>query len=149
MKIKLSAASGEQVRKFASEVLGLDIKTADTIGSIRAKIATVWEGDEIDVEEGGKLAKVQVMPIETKDDDGSEMVRVIIQKTSGVGGSDTIFASVNGRAIWIPRGEPVDLAKKYFEVLQNAVEAIYDQLPDGGINTEPRMVPVYPYQRIA
>lgn len=149
MKIKLSEAKGYQVRKFAIEVLGLDVKPADSLQSIKAKIAAVWDGDEIEIgEEEAPLRHIS-MKSDAVDESGKQMVKVIIQKTSMPGGSDPVWLAVNGRGQWVPRGEAVEISAPYFEVLENAKEDVYDRLPDGGINPVPRQVPVYPYQRVS
>jgi hypothetical protein len=153
MKIKIEDAKGYQLREFATKVLGLDVKGTESLASVRAKIAAAWEGDEIEVSEpeAPTVRKISApaSKAEPAEDDGSRKVTIIIQKSSMPGGSRPVFAAVNGRGIWIPRGEPVVIAEKYLHVLENAKEAQYDQLPDGGINPVPRMVPKYPYQRVA
>jgi hypothetical protein len=154
MKIKLEDAKAHQVRDFAIRVLGLDVKPADSLASIRAKIALVWEGDEIEVAEDGKviadLAKgVAADEGQAKEADPDRKVTILISRTNEPGGDQPVPVAVNGRAILIPRGKPSPVAYKYVEALTNAEQAIYDPLPDGGISTEPRMVPAYPFQIIA
>lgn len=155
MKIKLQDAKGYQLREFATKVLGLDVKGTESLEKVRAKIAAAYDGDEIEVSEPEAVtAPVRVIPTpagsdSASDADANRKVKIIIQKNNLPGGSAPVFAAVNGRGIWIPRGEPVEVAQKYVEVLENSQEAQYEMLPEGGINPEPRMVPVYPFQRIA
>lgn len=148
MKVKVSEATAKQLRKFGNEVLGLDIKARDTAEAVRAMVSAVWEGDEFELTEDE--APVAAKPImERAGTDNNDKVKIIIQKVNSPGGSDPVFAAVNGRGIWLPRGEVIEVPRKYMEVLEHAQEAVYEQLPEGGINPVPRMVHVYPFQRVA
>lgn len=157
MKIKLQEAKGYQLREFATKVLGLDVKGTESLEKVRAKIAAAYDGDEIEVSEPETVtAPVRVIPTpgasdsdEYSDANANRKVTILIQAHNGPGGDQPVFAGVNGKGIWIPRGEPVEVAQKFVEVLENAKEDKYDMLPEGGINPTPRKVPVYPFQRIA
>lgn len=152
MKIKLQDAKGYQLREFATKVLGLDVKGTESLEKVRAKIAAAFDGDEIEVSEPEAPApagrKINVNA-DFESLDGEEKVTIILQKNNSPQGQMPVWVGVNGKAIWIPRGEPVQVAKKFVDALDIAEEEIYDALPDGGINPDPRKVPVYPYQRIA
>lgn len=62
-----------------------------------------------------------------------------IHATDGDGGSDNVFASVNGYAYYIKRGQPVSVPDEVIEVLKNATVTKYRQGKDG--QTEAYEVP--------
>lgn len=148
MKIKIEDAKAYQLRKYAEEVLGLQLRAGESAMSIKAKIAAVIEGDEIDVsEDDPALPKLQKAAPELAEKPAK--VTIIISRTNEPGGNQPVPVAVNGRAMLIPRGEPVEIPEHFFEALKNAERAVYDQYPDGGINPTPRIIPEYPFQRIA
>jgi len=150
MKIKIENAKSYQLRKFAIEVLGLEMKAGESTTALKARIASVYEGDSFDVEDEDIVSPAQKRKaIDITSDEAPGKVTIIISKTNEPGGSQDVPVAVNGRAMLVPRGKPVEIPEHYFEALKNAEIGIYDELPEGGINPEPRLVPAYPYQRIA
>lgn len=52
-------------------------------------------------------------------------VKVMMHASQGDGGSDAVFASINGYAYQIPRGKPVSIPVELMEVLKNAIQTNY------------------------
>lgn len=154
-QVPLAEASTEQIKEFAETTLGIEIHANSKPETARAKIADAWDKDFIlvgeseprdDVPEPGQgplpVSKGQMAP-------KPGYVRVYIPQSDSPGGRDHVELSVNGRAMLVARDKNQDIKYPYFEALRNAVKAIYDPLPEGGISTTPRMVPHYNFQLIA
>jgi len=75
-------------------------------------------------------------------------LRIIVARSNEAGGDEPVKCGVNGKAMLIPRGEPVDVPAPYVEVLENAIAFHYEQRDLGGGLTElvRREVPLYPFQ---
>lgn len=155
-KVPVHEATAEQLRQYAANVLGLDIHPNAKRETILARIMAVT-GDaltEIDVDEGPDAdlpVGAPPQPATTQQHGPTPgKVRVIINTVDEPGGSEPVPLSVNGRAMLVPRGRQVDIPSHYFEVLKNATKMVYDPSPEpeGGL-LPPRIVPMYPYQRIA
>lgn len=144
-QLPLSEASADQLRTFALSYLGMTFPGNTQAETMRAKIGYAWSKDHIlladPVDEG-----VQVPPKLAEQEGPKDKVRVIIQRTEDAGGDEPVPLSVNGRAMLVPRGEPVDIPREYFEVLEHAVTHRYEALRDGGISSVPREIPLYPHQ---
>lgn len=85
---------------------------------------TGYSGDTIKVaveDEGAKGLKVgkESFP-------NAQKVRIRIHNSSGPGGTEPVWAAVNGRGMWIPRNKDVEIPAPYVEVLQHAEERIFD-----------------------
>lgn len=160
-KIPLATATAAQLRAFAENSLGLDIPASASIAAMKAKIQQAWNGTEIPVfdEPGpdeGKDVRVRAPTSAEATGDGKDpnrKVRIMIQRTEEPGGSDGVIVGVNGTRIFIPRGEPVDVAYKYVHVLENAKKDVFDSAVDqngrmNGLST-PRQVLAYPFSYVA
>jgi hypothetical protein len=150
-KVKLSEATEAQMRQFAESYLGLSIPASARVETIRAKIQAAWGKDEIPVSADAEVSPVAQGPTITPEQASGtdEKVRIMIPITDEAGGSDHVPVGVNGVVMLIPRGEPVSIPRRYFEVLKNAVTHRFEALPDGGINPVPRKVQAYPFQLVA
>ncbi len=148
--IPISEASGPQLRTFAQESLGIDVREKDSTEQIRAKVQMAWDRDipinEPDVRP--TLAGDQPVPVTDVHQPAEQgMVRINIGIQEEAGGSDPVPVGVNGRIMLIPRGKEVDIPESYLEALSHAITFKYDPLPDGmGINPVPREVQLYPFQ---
>lgn len=146
-RVPIDDATEVQLRLFASETLGMDIKDTAKIDTVRARVLAAWDKPEIliaDTEaapepEASKPAAKQTEP---------GMVRLILGVTEEAGGADPVQVGVNGKVMLVPRGKEVEIPLAYFQVLENAVQFKYEPLPDGGMEPEPRKVPLYPFQRL-
>lgn len=146
--VKLSDATDAQLRQFATEVLGLPVPNAERGAALRARIASVYDKDEIALPEAPQPAQGRRPTASAADPAAGEeepMLTIIINKTEEAGGADPVWVSVNGRGMWIPRGERCKVKKRYVDVLVNAVRTAYEQ-PEGPKGPMiAREVPAYPY----
>ena len=60
------------------------------------------------------------------------------------GGETPVYASVNGKAIWLPRGEPIKVRRMYVEALEHAVADHFAESMAG--LGDARKVQTYPFQ---
>lgn len=165
MKISILDATAAQLRQFAMNNLGLDIHVRNNAETIRAKIATCYEGTEIELpDEDFEPPSVPVKAHPTEGDgkrnpryfpgthdeipvreDGKVCVHIGVGQEKG--GNDPVPAGVNGRVMLIPREKDVMIPVEYFLVLIEAVQLKYEMEDDGrSINPVPRQVPMYPIQ---
>lgn len=148
--IPIGDATEIQLRKFAQETLGIDIKSTHSLDKVRASVQSAWDRDipVMGEPEHGELAGDQPVPVSDRHflpEDG--MVRINIGIQEEAGGNDPVPVGVNGKIMLIPRGKDVDIPTRYLEALSHAVTFKYDSLPDGmGINPVPREVQLYPFQ---
>ena len=78
--------------------------------------------------------------------EGRDFVRVQIHTSDKPGGEEPIQLGVNGKLMFVPRGEPVEIPLEYASVLANAREWVYDEYRDGmGGLKKPREVHTYPF----
>ena len=145
--IPIGEATEAQLRSFARDTLGIEIKATAKFETVRARVETAWNKPEILVDENEPepkeaTAKATPKPIE------KGMVRLILGVTEEAGGKDPVPVGVNGKVMLIPRGIEVEIPYPYFEALSHAVTHVYDPLKDGGMELEPRKVPLYPFQRL-
>lgn len=150
--IPLAEANLDQMREFASNVLGLRVAANIGEDTLRARIAEAHNGSEINVTEAGQEPAPQTgtpptPPAAAKQKE--ETRRILIQEQEGAGGRDPVPVSVNGTAMLIPRGKPVDVPARYVEALTNAVQWQYDTDEEGRMLPDPRKVPSYPYSVVA
>lgn len=137
----ISECTAQELRTFATEVMGLEIPASANRPQVLAKLQPVWDKDFITVTE---VAKAEHPPVPTVEDE--EYVTVIIAKHEETGGDQPVWVSVNGRGMWIERGKPQRIKRRYEHVLKNAVRTVYDQDPnDPRSRPTPREVPSYPY----
>lgn len=150
IRVPLADATPEQMREFATERLGLQLGPNPNIKpeTLRAKIAAKWDLPDIDVraDQAGPPKGDQIgnPPVNHEFDQltgggvapggNDPLVRIEIAPQEGPGGDQPVFVAVNNRAIWLPRGEPIRVKYKYFEVLKNAKTRIGEQIAekDGG-----------------
>ena len=153
-QINIAEANHAELLKFARDTLGLNLPPNTKRETLLAKIGAAWNKDYITAPETPEAEAPQVGPQpqpQTADQDGpgKGMVRINIHITEEAGGNEPVTVGVNGKVMLIPRGKDVDIPESYFEVLQHAISHKYDPLPDGGMNPDPREVPLYPFQRVA
>ena len=150
--VKLADATLEQAKYYATTVLQLDIHHSLGLPKTLARIKEAFEGDEIVVpaELGGMPAAVAsaaptaaaaaATPKEVaahggntppapkaKGDPMEQFVEIFIDRQEGAMGKEDVYAAVNGIGIRIPRGKPVQVKRKYVEVLKNSVQTQYVQ----------------------
>ena len=76
---------------------------------------------------------------------GANYVTIRIEKEKGKGGDAPVFVGLNGKGYTIPRGRPIKVPAPLCEVLDHALQTLYEYDDDTGemIGTE---VLSYPYQ---
>jgi len=154
--ILLADATKDEMQRFAVEHLGFQ-RSPNTIleETLRAKIAAAWDKEEITIivqDDAAAQSSEQAATQASEAVDDDEFVTINIAKTEEDGGDQPVWASVNGRGMWIPRGEDVRVRKCYEHVLGNAIRTVYDQKP--AANGQPgEMVPrqahAYPFRRVS
>jgi hypothetical protein len=131
--VKLMNATDEQLIQFATQSLGLEInKKKDKRAVILSKIKAAYSSDafELPDETPAKPAKAKDIEVASVASDqdlrDQQFVTVMIPETEKPGGTEPVKLSVNGRALYAPRGEPIDLRYPYFVALQNAKIDLHD-----------------------
>ncbi len=152
-KIPIGEATEDQLRLFAINTLGIDIKASAKEETVLARVKQAWDKPDITIAESESehvASKAVPQPVtDAQKPTASGMVRLILGVTEEAGGNDPVPVGVNGKVMLIPRGIECEIPERYFEVLQHAVTHKYDPLPDGGMNPIPRKVPLYPFQVIS
>ena len=148
-KIPLAQASATQLREFAQVNYGLEIaESQKNKNRILERLSTVgFDGDYIELPEAHAPVSAPRAKTDQADADGREMVTILIPNEEKPGGEEPVPVAVNGKLMYIPRGEPVPIPRPYLEVLQNAVQDIYSEFDGddlGGLKT-PRRVHSYPF----
>lgn len=157
--VSVAEATLEQLREHATIGMGLEVDGRATRQSILAKMhAAGFKSDTITV----LVAEDDVLPASVdspvqRDEHGSFIMRgnrkfrqIMIAVSEQPGGREPVSVSVNGRAMFIPRGERCWVRDAYVEVLRNAVAEVYDPYDpeiDGGRGglRAPRKVPAYAF----
>lgn len=150
--IPIDEATEAQLREFAADTLGIEIKVNAKVEQVRAQVEQAWDRDIPVTEASPKPTLAGDQPVAVTDDQnpaekGKVRINIGIQETAG--GNDPVPVGVNGRIMLIPRGKNVDIPEAYLEALTHAVTFKYDTGPDGiGMNPVPREVQLYPFQII-
>jgi hypothetical protein len=163
-KVPIKDATEAQLRAFGESHLGLQFEPTEQLAAIRSKVEAVWTKPEIQLADekaapkvaAGTAAKPKrpetqdgqpVLVARTKKHETEPLVRVMIAKTEGAGGADDVPLGCNGEIMTVPRGKIIDIPRRYFESLKNAVKHVYDTTEDGkSLNPVPRQVPEFSYQ---
>jgi hypothetical protein len=156
-RLPIDEADASQLQAFATVHLGLELGGRENRPTLRSKIAEAgWDKDFIVVEEASAGASVPTGSghyTNTRPSDkhpGEVDVKIMVHTSTAADGEQPVFVSVNGSAMLIPRGEPSWVPQRYVEVLEHAVEQVYDASPDGGRGglPAPRAVPSYPFSYV-
>lgn len=127
---------------------------------LRAMIRTVFDGNDIEVPNdllpapSGRVVDADMSPaleqavpgttkakaarkghfkgMVDKSSEGDPKVTIHIPRQSGPGGDRHVPVSVNGRLMLIPRARNVEIPYRYYEALNNAIEARYEEVPARG-----------------
>ncbi|WP_042700702.1 hypothetical protein [Azospirillum sp. B506] len=151
--VKIADATVDQLRWFATTVLGIDLGPNPNIRieTLRAKIASAgYQRDDITVLDSvGATAPVAAATAETPAhavDPGSYQrgpkATIMIDRQEGPGGDRAVFVAVNGKSMLIPRAQTCEVGLPYVEVLAHATQTLYDMDEEGNISS--RDVPLYP-----
>lgn len=160
--IPLVEATEDQLRTFATTILGLDIHHAAKTESITAKIKQAWTKDTIPVPNPVETSEAPAgtppqnpnpAPVmteapkpapRTNSSKGDPLVRMYMERSDKEGGDRPVPVSVNGSTMLIPRGEECDVPYRYYLVLINAVRTVFEPDDDGEL--QPRDVLAYPFR---
>lgn len=154
----IAEATAQELRSFAEFAHGLDLPMAATSDQIVAQLRKVgFAGEEIRV--------FPLAPIPSKMVDGSDAIparaliikmhngvereycRILIHTSEKPGGQDVVGVQCNGVAMYIPRGEAVEVPIEYVRILLDGVEHHYPEYRETGLGGlgEPRAIPAYPF----
>ena len=159
-QIPIGDATKDELIKFASENLGLDVDPKTAIGKILAGIRQAWRQDHIflygtpetatvDVEKNKEPPgiKAGIRALKGGSSEHDPKVRMFLNEAEGAGGQRPVFVSVNNVPMLIPRGEEVDVPYRYYLSLKAAVSTIHEQ-DENTYELLSRDVPSYPFQVI-
>lgn len=139
--IAIEKASIDQLRHFAETRLGVPVPAGAKRDAVLALIQQAGHSGPITAPAGpGRV----VGPASNEPDDLDAYVEILIQRQEGAGGGDPVWVSVNGRGLFIERGKPQKIRRKYLHVLENATATVYEQ---EAVTKDivPREVPRYPF----
>jgi hypothetical protein len=139
----ISECTNAELRNFGNTICGLSIPLHADKAKILGLLATVWPHDYIEFIEEEKAVHPPVQTVENE-----EYVTIIIQQTDDEAGNEPVWVSVNGRGMYIERGKPQRIKRRYYEVLENAVREVGEQQYDAykrPTHIEFRKVKSYPF----
>lgn len=148
-RIKLADATASELALFASTVLGIECSAEEGRDALIAKIRPAWTRTtiELDAEAVDAAGAKRITPKDIARS-GRKIVRIRIPSTDQVGGKEPVPVSVNGKAMYIPRDEDVDVPAEYVEALNHAKRTVYDHHPERGLINR-REVLRHSYQVVA
>ena len=152
--VKFDEANRDQLIMFAAQSLGMQFAPNIGEAALKAKIRAAYEKDEfvimtpdddvVVMDEGDIPAAAHV---ETDAEFGggnpNPFVKITLATQEGTGGERPVFVGVNGIAMLVPRGKPVDIPYRYYLALTYAVKSVHVQRADGEIQANE--VPAYPF----
>lgn len=153
VQVALASATRDQLVAFAQRNLGMELAKNISAEAARAKIRQVFQGDMINVPEdeietvglaqptSPEAERAAFSPHRGKDPD--ELLTIMISGTDAPGGNEPVYVGVNGIGLYIPRGKPCRVRRKYVEALDNAV--IWRYVVDEKNITVPEPVPTPAY----
>jgi hypothetical protein len=148
-RIPIDSASAAQLAAFAALNLGLDVQSGSSANKLRGQInAAGYDKDFIEIDTDEAAASAPRAKAQAFNDYAAgtrpTKVRLIIQSQPGPGGDEPVFVSVNGSAMYIPRGKEAEIPYRYYEALNNARSVTHENDDREGLKNA-REVPVYPF----
>lgn len=157
-KVSIEEATLPQLKAFGEAVLGLDLARNATAQVVRGKMQeagynadfiTVFETVEPGVAShtDGQSARQSARIVK---ESGRVFYRVLIPNEEKPGGEEPVPVSVNGRLMYIPRGQPAEVPEEYVEVLENAQAYVYEPYTGEGLGglKPPKVVKSYPFSYV-
>lgn len=124
--VYVASAKRSELLWIATSELGLEVSetaTADEIRDIIRKSGSQQKSFEID----GSIP-LGMAPSRREEKTEYTQVRLTIQAGDGEHGAQPIWLAVNGRGMWVPRGEPVIIPRYLFEgSLEQAIEVVFPE----------------------
>lgn len=148
MKVSLNEATYPQLKEFC-ENNGLEVKLGHQASHLRSKIITAYPGtqeievsaesdvaSEVEVRRGGttvvsgprkvEAGRPKLPPSHHKSD---PTIEIMIPTTKEPGGKREVEVGVNGLLFLVRRDEWVKVPYRVYEVLNNAIETTYEDIP--------------------
>lgn len=138
---RIDSAGHADLLAFVTGQLNLPVPPNPTKAQLREVIrSSGFLGTSFDLDDDERRqAAAAVHGGRTVDPDYTH-VKLLIAYDDNPGGREPIALSVNGRAYYVPRGEPVVIPRKYYEgSLKNAVQVIYPETPEPKSADEPAL----------
>lgn len=145
IKKPIAEATVAELIQFANN-MGIEVSKSATRPVVMAKLQPAWDNDYIMLMAEQEAMQIAA-PSPDQDSSKDEKVWVIIDMQEGPGGEEPVPLSVNGRALFVPRGKPCQIAQRYVEVLRHAKQTTYTQ--DKDQNMIPRTVFMYPWRTLS
>lgn len=138
--VYVAQANRAQLLHIATVELGLDVKETATASEIREAIRqSGTTSKSFDIDASAVLGGTPPSKKAAAKGDYTH-VRLTIQPSDGAGGSEPVWLAVNGKGLWVPRGEPVLLKRIYFEgALEPAIEVVYPETSNPRNPDEPAL----------
>lgn len=167
--VKLEEADLKDLRWFATVAMQLELRGNENGNQLKAKIREVWPKEEIFTgrkdpgypphtdKDGNGRGPVFEAEFPAGSGKMRKCCKIRIEMMDPKvypGGREPVPVSVNGIAMYIPRGASQIVPVEYVEALENAekfVYAEYDPEEDGGIGglKAPQIVKEYPFSHVA
>lgn len=147
-KVEINQASREQLMKFATDVLNLEVPVQANANTLRKRLVEAgYKHDyiELDARSVYESAAKPVLPENGEADPSEGYVEITIAGSQEEADNQPVFVAVNAVGMRIPRGEKVVIPRKYFEALNNAKIQIYPRDKNGTIVGDPRESHRYPF----
>lgn len=138
-EIPFEDATASQLAEFASVNYGLDVR--HTMG--HAKIVQSLQASGYD-KQTIEVNVPDIAPAVASSGEVRRMAKVFIPEQEKPGGSEPVWSSVNGKALFTPRNRECEIPYEHYLALMNAVRHVYDTDENGGLIDPPRNVPEYP-----
>jgi len=134
--VLIEDATRDELATFAETVLGLEVHHLTQIPKLRSMISAVNPKltqfqAPIPEPENARAPSEDAEPYRAPVGEMEEpRYDIIIPETEASDGQTAVPVSVNGRNMFIERGVRSTIKHRYYEVLNNAVQTLYDQ-PEG------------------
>lgn len=139
-EIPVEEATEAQLRKFATETLGLDIDADDGADVIRMKMAPVHRDANITIASVGRPKKSE-KPAETQ---AAKMVKINVHPVPG-DPQKYIAVGHNGDMMKIPTGEDVIIPIRFKTALDDAQQPHYEKDSQDRLTETVTLRPRFPY----
>jgi hypothetical protein len=167
-QIPIEEATLPDLRAFAQNVLQIEVPERANKQAVRGKIADAgWTMGHIVLDDASGIdlpgardresGLVNVRPRLTEagepvlnsDGEPENEIKVLVHTSDKPGGEDPVFVSINGRGMYVPRGQNVWVPEKFVGALKAAEEKHYPEYDggDGGLG-KPRLVQSYPFSYV-
>lgn len=146
-KIAIADASAKQLADYAETVLGIEgVDYRLGKAKIEEKMrATMYDKDYIEVPE----EETKIQRIEPPSGEGERRMAVVfIHNSDKPGGTEPVPVAVNGRQMFIPRGQECTIPWEYYHALNNAKQFVYQQGPNGELMPNPAEVHEYAFSLV-